>query len=86
MSQPLVGEELPQLKVVPLLYHTQHALISWIPKLYNKRKINKRKKASEEGWKNKGRGNSCTKISPSYIHTPPYVGIPYHYYPGAHGI
>jgi len=43
----------------PLLYITQHALIPWNPEQLW-RKTNQMRKAYEEGWKNKGQGNSCT--------------------------
>lgn len=68
-SQPLVGDELPHLKgVITTTYYTScyHPLE---PQVVKERKTNKREKENEEGWKNKGRGNSCTEISPSYIHT-----------------
>lgn len=50
-----------------------------------KGKINKRRKAYEEGWKNEGQGNGCTKIAPSYIHTPK-CGLPSLQLPLYHGM
>jgi len=71
----LVGDELPNLKgVISALLYTScsHPLE---PRAVKRKKINKRQKAYEEEWKNKGRGNSCSTIDPSYIHIP-MCGLP----------
>ena len=74
LSQPLVGNELPHFKgVITATSYTScsHPLETQAVKW---RKINKRKKVYEEGWKNKGRGNSCTMIF-SLLHSYTQVGV-----------
>jgi len=52
-----------------LPYRLHHSLIPCSPEQLNQRKIKKRQKAYEYGWKNEGRGNSCIAIAPFNIYT-----------------
>ena len=70
LSQPLVDDGLPNSKGVIILISYASCSHSLEPWPVMKRNINRRQKVYEEGWKNKGRGNSCTTIAPSFLYTP----------------
>jgi len=84
LSQPLVGDQLPNFKRVITVISYASCSQSLEPRAIMKRKINKRQKAYEEGWKNKGWVNSCTMIAPS-IYTP-MCGFPSLLLPLYHGM
>jgi len=77
-----VGDELLHLKGVITTYIIHNMLSSLgAPSNNTKKKSRKAKRQMKKGEKKKVEVTHVSTISPPYIYTPKYVGIPHRYHP-----